>query len=47
MQSSPASRHFLLLRYNYSPKHPALKNHLSLLLPKYERQSFTPIQNNV
>jgi hypothetical protein len=26
MQSSPASRHFLTLRYKYSPQHPVFKN---------------------
>jgi hypothetical protein len=28
MQSSPASCHFLLFRYKYSPQHPLLKHYL-------------------
>jgi hypothetical protein len=33
MQSSSASRHFLPLRFKYSPQHPVLKRPQSMLLP--------------
>jgi hypothetical protein len=33
MQSSPASRHFLPLRFKYSPQHPVLRHPQSLAFP--------------
>jgi hypothetical protein len=33
MQSSSASRHFILLKYKYSPQHPVLRHPESMLFP--------------
>jgi hypothetical protein len=39
MQSSPASRHFLPLKYKHSPQHPVLKHPQSMFFPECERPS--------
>jgi hypothetical protein len=45
MRPSPASRHFLSFRSKYSPQHPVFKHPRSMLLPWYERPSFTSKHN--
>jgi hypothetical protein len=46
MYFCPPSRHFIPLWSKYSPQHPVLKHPQSMLFPKCQRPSFTPLQNH-
>jgi hypothetical protein len=45
MQFSSSSLHFISLRSKYS-QHPVFRHPQSMLLPQFQRPSFTPIQNH-
>jgi len=47
MQSSPFSRHFLLLRFIYSPQHPVLRHPESIFLPWVRDQVSHPYRATV
>jgi len=46
MQSSPLPCHLIPLRPKYLPQHPILKHPVPMFLPRRERPSSAPIQNN-
>jgi hypothetical protein len=46
MQCSPLSSHLIPLRLKYLPQHPILKYPVPMFLPRCERPSSAPIQNN-
>ena len=46
MQFSPLPRHLIPLRPKHLPQHPILKHPVPMFLPRCERPSSAPIQNN-
>ena len=46
MQFSPLLFQLVLISPKYSPQHTTVKQSQPTFLPQYERQSFTPTENN-